>query len=190
MTKKTTLIILFVLAALGMLVAPMAFAQEDMPDPVTDERPDRPVYERSDEDRVQKSELSAELDAIEEVEVAREIDTLPDAIEPQPDDPNLADTALVFTNMSRRTSWVKCVGFNKNGRPVGRTSTDIPPLGLRYVLASDISNGVDFVGQVQCKPMGRVVGSVVFIGPDLTDLPVRNGRIGKSRIRFPLAAYY
>ena len=53
-----------------------------------------------------------------------------------------------------------------------------------------MSNGVDFVGQVQCAPRGRIVGSVVFIGPAVTDLPVHNGKLGESRIRFPLVAHY
>jgi hypothetical protein len=35
-----------------------------------------------------------------------------------------------------------------------------------------------------------VVGSVVFVGPALTDLPVRNGKLGISRIQFPLVAHY
>ena len=83
-----------------------------------------------------------------------------------------------------------CNGGSAGGSPIGRTRTVVPPLGLRYVLASDMSNGVDFVGQVQCAPRGRIVGSVVFIGPAVTDLPVHNGKLGKSRIRFPLVAHY
>ena len=175
---------LMVLVAIAMLVAPTAFAQEQV------EKIDPPGLDRPVRDRILKSDLADQLAEIDAVEIAREVDTLPEEIEPKPDDPDFADTALVFTNMGRRTAWVKCVGFNKNGAPVGRTRTRIPPLGLRYVLASDISDGADFVGQVQCSPLGQVVGSVVFIGPAVTDLPVRNGRIGHSRIRFPLVAHY
>lgn len=178
--------LLVLLAAIGMLASPAAFAQED----TTNEEGDRPTVDRPIKERIQKRELAADVAELDEVEISREIDTLPNEIEPQPEDPDLADTALVFTNMSRRTAAVKCVAFNKNGRPVGRTRTIIPPLGLRYVLASDMSDGVDFVGQVQCSPHGPVVGSVVFIGPAVTDLPVRNGRLGESRIRFPLVAHY
>jgi hypothetical protein len=171
---------------IAMLLAPLAFAQEENPgDETTDEGTDRPIRHK-----IYKKDLARELDAIPEVSVSREIDTLPDDIEPDSVDPDVADTALIFTNLGRRTSWAMCVGFNKNGEAVGRTKTKIPPLGLRYVRASDISNGVDFVGQVQCKPVGKVVGSVVFVGPALTDLPVRNGTLGKSRILFPLVAHY
>jgi hypothetical protein len=141
-------------------------------------------------DHIARDDLREELDAIDVVEIDREIDALPDEIERTDDDPDLADTALVFTNMTRRGAGVKCVAYNKNGEPVGRTLTRIPPLGLRYVLASDMSNDTDFVGQVICSPHGKVVGSVVFIGPSLTDLPVRNGKLGRSRIRFPLVAHY
>lgn len=169
------------LLLIAMLIAPPAFASEETESDETD----RPIFHR-----IYKRDLARDLDAIDAVEISRDIDTLPDVIEPDPSDMDVADTALVFTNLSRRTSWVKCVGFNKNGEPVGRTKTQIPPLGLRYVRASDISNGVDFIGQVQCKPVGLVVGSVVFVGPALTDLPVRNGHLGVSRIHFPLVAHY
>jgi hypothetical protein len=186
MNQKSLRTLLVLLAAVGMLANPAAFAQEDTDN--EDNRP--PAIDRSNFVRISKDALQNHLDAINVVDVAREIDTLPDEIEPTPEDSDVADTALVFTNMSRSTSAVQCVAFNKNGRPIGRTRTVVPPLGLRYVLASDMSNGVDFVGQVQCAPRGRVIGSVVFIGPAVTDLPVRNGKLGKSRIRFPLVAHY
>jgi hypothetical protein len=180
---RTAILHLF---AMTLLCAPAAFAQEN-----TDTgQGDVPEMERPIRDRISNDDLKDEISEIEVVTISRDIDTLPSEIEPQPEDPDLADTALVFTNMDRRSAGVICVGFNKNGRAVGRTATRIPPLGLRYVLASDISNGVDFIGQVQCSPRGNVVGSVVFIGPAVTDLPVRNGKLGKSRIRFPLVAHY
>jgi hypothetical protein len=58
---------------------------------------------------------------------------------------------LVFTNLGNRPTSVKCVGFDKNGTPIGRTATRIPPLGVRYVLASDISNGLDFVARSSAR---------------------------------------
>jgi hypothetical protein len=186
MNQKSLCTLLVLLAAVGMLANPAAFAQENTVN--EDIRP--PVIDRSDVVHISKDALRNRLDAINVVDVARGIDTLPDEIEPTPQDSDVADTALVFTNMSRSTTAVKCVAFNKNGRPIGRTRTVVPPLGLRYVLASDMSNGVDFVGQVQCAPRGRIVGSVVFIGPAVTDLPVHNGKLGESRIRFPLVAHY
>ena len=178
MNCQPTRRISLILAALGMLVAPMALAQQDASRaPSTD----RARLEPSAED---------EVDRIPEIRVSREVDQLPPQIEPQPADPDFADTALIFTNMTRHTARVRCVGFNKNGRPIGRTATVIPPLGLRYVLASDLSNDADFAGQVQCASHGRIVGSAVFIGPGLTDVPVLNGTIGESRIRFPIVFHY
>lgn len=162
-------------ATFALWFAPQAFAQDQISD-----KPNK----------IERSIVTDAAEALEEREVAREVDELPGDVEPQPEDPDFADTALVFTNMRNTRAGVKCVAFNKNGVPVGRTRTPIPPLGVRYVLASDMSDGEDFVGQVQCAPYGRVMGSVVFIGPGLTDLPVRNGRLGKSRIRFPLVAHY
>ena len=175
-----------VLIAITMLVSPIAFAHEE----VEGEQTDPPNSDRPIRHRIHQNELAKQLEAIDVVEISRELDTLPEELESDPAAPDLADTALVFTNMSRRSAWVKCVGFDENGEPVGRTSTRVPPLGLRYVLASDISNGERFIGQVQCKRKGPLVGSVVFIGPSITDLPVRNGNLGKSRIRFPLVAHY
>ena len=132
--------------------------------------------------------MTPDVESLEEVDVSRPIDELPDDVEP--DDPDTVDTALVFTNQTNRHARVKCVAFDKNGEPVGRSRSAIPPRGVRYVLVSDMSAGADFIGQVQCAPYGKLIGSVVFLGPDITDLPVRNGRLGKSRIRFPLVAHY
>ncbi|MCP4040239.1 MAG: hypothetical protein GY733_25060 [bacterium] len=188
MNRNPIRIMLMVLAVLGMLVAPMAFAQEDTDEGEATDRPKFERPDRADRERVDKEALAEELEGIEEVEISREVDELPNDVEPA--DPDVANTALVFTNMSRVTTWVKCVGYNMNGEPIGRTATVLPPLGLRYVRASDISNGVDFIGQVQCAARGRVVGSVVFVGPGLTDLPVHNGAPGHRRIRFPLVAHY
>ncbi len=140
--------------------------------------------------KLERKITTADVRALDISEIARPIDQLPDELEPRPEDPDVADTALVFTNIYNRAARVRCVAFDKQGEAIGRTSTRIPPRGVRYVLASDMSDGEDFVGQVQCIPYGRIVGSAVFIGPGLTDVPVRTGKIGKSRIYFPLVAHY
>jgi hypothetical protein len=164
-----------------MLMAPMAYAGKHS--------------NRVKADKLFSGETKRAVQAIAEVEIDREIDTLPDDIE-HPSDPDVADTALVFTNLGRHRAAVKCVGFDKNGTPIGRTTTRIPAMGVRYVLASDISNGVDFIGQVQCARHGRVIGSVIFIGPGITDLPVLNRlnrgnqHSSRNRIQFPLVAHY
>ena len=111
-------------------------------------------------------------------------------LRPRPvDDVDVADTALVFTNLSGRNARVKCVAFGKNGAPLGRAWLRLPALGLRYLLASDLSNDRDFVGHAQCAVAAGVKGSALFLGPGLTDLPVLNPD-GPGRVRFPLVATY
>ncbi|MDP6979924.1 MAG: hypothetical protein QF570_15170 [Myxococcota bacterium] len=138
--------------------------------------------------RAERRLMTDDVLELEEVEVSRPVDELPNDVEPV--DPDSTDTALVFSNLGGERARVKCVAFNMNGRPVGRTRTAIPALGVRYMRASDISNGLDFVGQVHCASHGKVVGSTVFVGRGITDLPVRNGHVGRTRIRFPLVAHY
>lgn len=123
----------------------------------------------------------------EGVEIVRDATSLSDELRPRPvDDPDSTDTALIFTSFDNEDSRIFCVGFNKNGRAVGRAWAKLPGLGLRYILASDISNGVDFVGHVQCKTGRNVRASAVFLGPQLTDLPAVQG----VRKRFPVVAHY
>ncbi len=181
MNRNIRRALLMVPIALGIVVAPIAFAREEM----ADDASDPPVMDQADE-----SAPTTDVEGIEQVEVSRDPDELPSEIARQPDDAVHADTALVFTNTSPHRAQVACVGFNKNGRPIGRTITRLPPRGLRYVLASDMSRGTDFIGHVRCKPRGRVVGSTVFIGRGITDLPARNVRSGRGRIRFPLVAHF
>ncbi|MGY8805169.1 MAG: hypothetical protein ACKVK6_13135, partial [bacterium] len=95
MNQKSLCTLLVLLAAVGMLANPAAFAQENTVN--EDIRP--PVIDRSDVVHISKDALRNRLDAITVVDVARGIDTLPDEIEPTPQDSDVADTALVFTNM-------------------------------------------------------------------------------------------
>lgn len=134
----------------------------------------------------------ASAEALDEgIEITRDAASLTEEMRPRPVDRDVADTALVFTNLGGADRKVVCVGFDGNGRAVGRAWVKLPRRGLRYVLASDLSNGADFVGSAHCLTSGHVSGSVVFLGPDLTDLRVeqkRNRRRG--RIRFPVVATY
>lgn len=124
------------------------------------------------------------------VEILRDATDLSIDLRPRPvDDLDVADTALVFTNLGARASRVKCVAFGKNGAPVGRAWLKLPALGLRYLLASDLSSDRDFVGHAQCAVAAGVKGSAIFLGPGLTDLPVLNPA-GPGRVRFPLVATY
>lgn len=108
----------------------------------------------------------------------------------RPVDEDVLDTALVFTNTGRVATRVICKAFDDNGEAVGRTALSVPGLGLRFVLASDVANGTDFLGSVQCSTQGRVLGSAFLLGAGgLTDLPAKQAdHEGALRVRFPVVA--
>lgn len=124
-------------------------------------------------------------------EVDRDVADLPTEIRPRPIDVDVVDTALVFTNTANVDRRIVCVGFDKQGQKVGRVLVKLPALGLRYVLASDLADGQDFVGSAQCATHATVRGSAIFLGPSITDLSVDNiaGR-WLGRIRFHVVATY
>ena len=175
MTQPLVRLSMLLLVGGSMLTAPAAIAGKHA------------KVDRLNAQNMFKGEVKLDVQDTEEVEIARELDTLPSDIAPP--DLDVADTVLLFTNFSNYGAAVKCVGFDRNGTPIGRTLTRIPRLGVRYVLASDISNGLDFIGHVQCAKHGRVEGTALFIGPGVTDLPVLNRGV-KNRIRFPVVAHY
>ncbi len=107
-------------------------------------------------------------------------------------DRDVADTALVFTNATGRRVMVKCVAIGANGNMLGRAHTHIPGNGLRYLRASDLAGGADFVGSAVCKADGNAAGSVVFLTRSaITSLGVKQRhRLGVTRFKFPLVASY
>lgn len=105
-------------------------------------------------------------------------------------DRDVADTALVFTNFSGQRQKVLCGGFNHHGSLVGLARTVVPANGVRFILASDLADELDFVGSAQCAAAGEVKGTAVFLGPGLTDLPVEPIRERFGRMKFPLIATY
>ena len=107
-------------------------------------------------------------------------------------DRDVADTALVFSNGNNHRVTVKCKAIDSNGHILGRAHTHVPGNGLRYLLASDLSNGVDFVGTAVCRADGRADGSVIFLAPSaITSLKVKeHGRRGAMHFRFPVVASY
>ena len=66
-------------------------------------------------------------------------------------DTDVANTALVFNNVSRRATKVFCTAFASNGEILGRSMVGVPSNGVKYIRASDLSNGVDYVGSATCK---------------------------------------
>ena len=144
---------------------------------------------------VASSAVAQEITAVEDgPEIVRDAATLVDVIRPRPEDPDVTDTVLIFTNQALTRSRVKCVAFEQNGNPVGRAWLRVPGLGLRYALASDVANGLDFVGHVRCFVGEGIVGSALLLAAgELSDLPVRNGDVSSRhgrRILFPVVATY
>jgi hypothetical protein len=130
---------------------------------------------------------------LEEIELGREevqlrVD-ISDAIER---DTDVVNTALVFNNSGRVETVVHCTAYAGNGDVLGRGRTRVPARGVKYLRASDLSDGVDFVGSAVCKARGRVTATAVFLAPGaITDLNVKqNKRRRSTRMRFPLIASY
>ena len=106
-------------------------------------------------------------------------------------DVDVIDTALVFNNPRRHKTLVACVGYNANGRVMGRAYTVVPANGIRFIRASDISNGTDFLGSAKCQARARVIPSSFIVGVGFSDAPARviNGW-DNSVMRFPIVASY
>ncbi len=107
-------------------------------------------------------------------------------------DTDSTNTALVFNNTTNQDAIVFCTAYGANGRLLGRKIAKLPARGTRYLRASDLSNGADFVGSALCSSRARVAGSAVFLAPGaITNLDViQAGPWDSNRIRFPLIASY
>lgn len=126
-----------------------------------------------------------------EVQIDRDADALRDEIRPRHKDVDVIDTILTFTNTEGAVRRVRCVAYDRSGTPVGRTQTLIPVNGVRYVLASDLSNGRDFIGHVVCNTIGNVLPSALLLGPEIENLNVSSNHLERlTKLRFPLVATY
>ena len=97
----------------------------------------------------------------------------------------------MITNLAGTRGRAFCVAFDYEGRPAGHARLKIPARGLRWLLASDISDGVDLIGSAQCFLSGRLLGSAIFLGRDVTNLPVHQTTVGGNhRIAIPVLAHY
>jgi len=107
-------------------------------------------------------------------------------------DTDVANTALIFNNTTGQDTLVVCSAYSAEGRMLGRKTAQIPARGLRYLRASDISKGVDFIGSAVCSSRARVAASAVFLAPGaMTNLDViQLGPWDDTSIRFPLVATY
>ena len=131
------------------------------------------------------------LRTIAEVEIDRDTDDLRHEIRPRPTDVDIADTLLVFSNSGPEPAEVRCVAWLRDGTPFARAYVMVPGSGVKFMAASDISGGKDFIGQVTCHTQQHVVPSAIFLGPQIENLNVRvTGHDVRTRIRFPLVATY
>ena len=129
-------------------------------------------------------------DVTAEVSVARDVDDLRDEIRIRHPDIDVADTLLIFTNTQTVSLPVRCIAYNRAGNAIGRTRTDVPPNGARYIRASDLSNGLDFIGHAVCTSPGNFLPSAIFLGPGIVNLKVDVTHEGPTRLRFPVVATY
>jgi hypothetical protein len=138
-----------------------------------------------DTSTVEVAELSVAVEVPDAPEIARDGGELAADLRSATDrDRDVADTALVFNNPGSGAAAVGCRGFDARGHYVGGAIVRIPANGLRYLRASDLSNGADFVGSA----VSRLVAESVFLAPSgPTDLRVLQRRL---QVRFPVVATY
>ena len=125
-------------------------------------------------------------------DIERDATSLRDRIEQPPDpDRDVADTVIVMTNLAHERGVASCAAFDYDGNLVGRARVKVPAMGLRWLLASDISDDADFIGSAHCFISGRMLASAIFLGPGITDLPVHQTKTsGLFRIAIPVVAHY
>ena len=111
------------------------------------------------------------------------VDLLADLEDSTHRDTDSADTALVFTNKGYTRVGVWCTAYDSDGHVVGRADTSVPGNGLRYLRASDFSDGRDFVGHAECKSNGHAAATAVLFGAEITDLPATSRRRGRGCTR-------
>jgi len=108
-------------------------------------------------------------------------------------DTDVADSALVFTNTGNFEGRVVCRAIDGNGQAIGsRTGVTVPPGGVRYLRASDLSDGADFVGSAICVARSHMISSGFFLAPGaITDLKAQRAVRRRSvEMRFPVVATY
>jgi hypothetical protein len=135
------------------------------------------------------AELSVAVEVPDAPEIARDGGELAADLRSATDrDRDVADTALVFNNPGTGPAAVGCRGFDARGDYVGGAIVRIPARGLRYLRASDLSNGADFVGSAVCHSTSRLVAEAVLLAPSgATNLRVQQRRL---QVRFPVVASY
>lgn len=124
------------------------------------------------------------------IEIARDAAEMRDSMRPQAD-VDVLNTALVFNNPRGHRALIVCKAKNGNGEKLGRAFTVVPAGGVRIILASDLSDGEDFIGSAICYARSRIIPSAFVLGNAFSDAPTRtNRRRNVTTLRFPIVASY
>jgi hypothetical protein len=110
--------------------------------------------------------------------------TLRDAIAESPGQPGI-DTALVFTNRGNTDTVVAMKVWNHRGEALAGKRVKVPAAGLAYLFASEIAqeHGIEaFLGKIEARAQGHVVGTSVVVGVGLSDVPAVN-QVRRSVVR-------
>jgi hypothetical protein len=126
---------------------------------------------------------------IDPPDVSHDESALEDVLEEPVDAPH-ADTAMVFSSLVDVELRVVCRARNAQGEAVGAAAVRVPPHGVRFLLASDFSDGAPFLGQVRCaSPRGIRGTGFARSANGVTDVPSPEHRAGRGLlIHFPVVA--
>jgi hypothetical protein len=98
------------------------------------------------------------------------------------------ETALVFSSVADVERRVVCRARNARGEAIGHAAVRVPAHGVRFLLASDFSNGEPFLGQVTClSPRGVRGSGFTRSANGVTDVPSPELRRGRAT-HFPVVA--
>jgi len=133
--------------------------------------------------------LAAGAQEIDPPDVVHEEALLEELLVEPVDAPNL-NTALVFSSLADVELRVVCRARNAQGQPIGHAGVRVPAQGVRFLLASDFSDGEPFLGQVRClSPRGIRGSGFARSANGVTDVPSPELKAGRGLlIHFPVVA--
>jgi hypothetical protein len=131
--------------------------------------------------------LAASAQEVDPPDVAHD-EALLEELLVEPVEPPVSDTALVFSNLSDFELRVVCRARDAQGLPVGHAGVRVPAHGVRFLLASDFSEGEPFLGQVHClSPRGIRGSGFARTANGVTDVPSPEAKAGRGLlIHFPV----
>ncbi len=139
--------------------------------------------------------ITVQADDSDAVEIVRDGADLAVELDVRPDR-DTTDTAIVASSVGDAnvdSAVVICRAFDANGQRIGIAKMQVPARGLRYLRASDITNGQDYVGQVRCTARPHTVAVTAYlVAPSgITDLKSRqHSHRGVSHTLVPVTASF